>query len=74
MIVSDIRKDIRKFREFTLEDLRRSFMSRADALGISEDVIDRLVGHTTFLGFARKVFFNKVKKRQTKKKVYSTKK
>ena len=34
-------------RKFTLEDLRRSFMSRADALGISEDVIDRLVGHTT---------------------------
>mgnify|MGYP003138090331 CR=1 FL=1 len=31
----------------TLEDLRRSFMSRADALGVPEEVIDRLVGHTT---------------------------
>ena len=35
------------FRKFTLEDLRRSFMSRADALGVPEEVIDRLVGHTT---------------------------
>ena len=34
----------------------------------------RGVGHTTYLAFARKVFFNKVTKRQTKKKVYSTKK
>ena len=34
-------------RKFTLEDLRRSFMSRADALGVPEDVIDRFVGHTT---------------------------
>ena len=34
----------------------------------------RGVGHTTYLAFARKVFFNKVTKRQPKKKVYSTKK
>ena len=34
-------------RNMTLEDLRRSFMSRADALGVPEEVIDRLVGHTT---------------------------
>jgi len=34
----------------------------------------RGVGHTTYLAFARKVFFNKVTKRQTKKKVYPAKK
>jgi len=34
----------------------------------------RGVGHTTYLAFARKVFFNKVTKRQIKKKVYSRKK
>ena len=34
----------------------------------------RGVGHTTYLAFARKVFFNKVTKRQTKKKVYPVKK
>ena len=33
-------------REMTLEDLRRSFSMRADALGISSDIQDKLMGHT----------------------------
>ena len=33
-------------RAMTLEDLRRAFSLRADALGISSDIQDKLMGHT----------------------------